>query len=290
MPERQGTSPNAHFLAGDTPAPASLLSRWGRSLRASGFSLAAHVVVFALLLFIMTRPGIVEKATTAIPNYELVFLQQPGPGGGGGGGGNKSPEPPRKAEAEGADKITVPVAKPRKIENPIKPKDIPPVEQKMDIPVQQMASGVQQLPGVVESLPPTTSLANGTMTGAGGGTGAGMGPGSGNGLGPGSGGGTGGGVYQPGNGVTWPVLVKEVKPQYTGDAMRAKLQGTVEMQAVVLPDGSVGNVQITRSLDSAFGLDQEAIKAVKQWRFRPGLRNGQPVATLVSVELQFTLR
>jgi protein TonB len=81
-----------------------------------------------------------------------------------------------------------------------------------------------------------------------------------------------------------------VKPNYTGDAMRAKLQGVVEMEAVVNADGSVGNVRITRSLDRTFGLDEEAIKAVKQWRFQPGMRKGQPVAVIVNVELTFTLR
>jgi TonB family protein len=64
----------------------------------------------------------------------------------------------------------------------------------------------------------------------------------------------------------------------------------VVMNAVVMPDGSVGNVQITRSLDPTFGLDQEAIKTVRNWRFRPGTRFGQPVAVLVEIELTFTLR
>jgi protein TonB len=97
-------------------------------------------------------------------------------------------------------------------------------------------------------------------------------------------------VYQPGNGVTSPRLIKEVKPNYTGDAMRAKIQGVVTMAAVVMPDGSVGSVQITRSLDPTFGLDQEAIKTVKQWRFAPGTKLGQPVPVLVEIEMTFTLR
>ena len=58
----------------------------------------------------------------------------------------------------------------------------------------------------------------------------------------------------------------------------------------MLPDGTVGEVNITKSLDSAFGLDQEAIKAAKRWRFVPGRRFGQPVAVLVTIELTFTLR
>ena len=72
--------------------------------------------------------------------------------------------------------------------------------------------------------------------------------------------------------------------------MRAKVQGTVLLECVVQPDGTVGDVQVVRSLDSTFGLDQEAIKAAKQWRFAPGTRLGEPVSVLVTIELTFTLR
>ena len=74
--------------------------------------------------------------------------------------------------------------------------------------------------------------------------------------------------------------------------MKAKVQGVVEMQALVLADGSVdpSRIRVTRSLDARMGLDQQAIIAVKQWRFRPGTRKGQPVAVWVNVELTFTLR
>jgi TonB family protein len=87
-----------------------------------------------------------------------------------------------------------------------------------------------------------------------------------------------------------PTLLKKVDPQYTADAMRAKVQGLVVLECVVLADGTVGRVEVIRSLDSTFGLDQEAIKAAKQWRFRPGTRFGEPVAVLVTIELTFTLR
>jgi TonB family protein len=72
--------------------------------------------------------------------------------------------------------------------------------------------------------------------------------------------------------------------------MRAKVQGSVLVEAVVLPDGTVGDVRVVRSLDNVFGLDQEALKAAKQWKFVPGTRFGQPVAVLVTIELTFTLR
>jgi periplasmic protein TonB len=114
--------------------------------------------------------------------------------------------------------------------------------------------------------------------------------GKGPGLGAGSGGGTGGGVYRPGSGVTSPELLKEVKPNYTADAMRAKVQGVVLLECVVLEDGSVGEVKILQSLDKTFGLDEEAVKAAKQWRFAPGRRFGKPVPVYVKIELGFTLR
>jgi TonB family protein len=72
--------------------------------------------------------------------------------------------------------------------------------------------------------------------------------------------------------------------------MRMKVQGIVEVEAVVLPDGTVGQVQIVRSLDERYGLDQKAVEAVKRWRFRPGLRMGKPVPVLVNIEMTFTLR
>ena len=95
-------------------------------------------------------------------------------------------------------------------------------------------------------------------------------------------------VYKPGNGVTAPVLIKEVKPNYTEGAMRRKVQGTVELSAVVTKDGDVGGVSVIQSLDPE--LDEEAIKAAKQWRFRPGTKDGKPVNVQVSIVLTFTLK
>jgi protein TonB len=72
--------------------------------------------------------------------------------------------------------------------------------------------------------------------------------------------------------------------------MRAKIQGEVLLECVVGTDGNVGNIRVMRSLDSTFGLDQEAIKAARQWRFAPGTRFGEPVPVLVTIAIQFTLR
>ena len=72
--------------------------------------------------------------------------------------------------------------------------------------------------------------------------------------------------------------------------MRAKVEGAVVLQCVVTRDGSVADIRVIRSLDSKFGLDQEAIKAAGQWRFQPGTRMGEPVPVLITIELTFTLK
>ena len=74
-----------------------------------------------------------------------------------------------------------------------------------------------------------------------------------------------------------PRLLREVKPNYTTDAMRAKISGEVVLECVVNTKGEATDIKILRSLDATFGLDQEAIKAARQWRFSPGTRLGEPV-------------
>jgi TonB family protein len=91
-------------------------------------------------------------------------------------------------------------------------------------------------------------------------------------------------------GVTVPQLLRKVDPEYTADAMRARIQGTVVLEMVVLADGSVGKVAMVRSLDSVYGLDQSAIDAASQWKFKPGTKDGKPVAVAVTLEMKFTLR
>jgi protein TonB len=97
-------------------------------------------------------------------------------------------------------------------------------------------------------------------------------------------------VYQPGDGVTLPRIVKEVKPSYTAEAMQAKVQGTVWLTAVVLPSGDVGDVTVRTSLDKEHGLDEQAVRALKQWKFEPGTKDGKAVAVEVTVEMTFTLK
>jgi protein TonB len=97
-------------------------------------------------------------------------------------------------------------------------------------------------------------------------------------------------VFNPGQGVTLPIVVHEVKPDYTAEAKAAHIQGNVLLEAVVLTDGNVGDVKVTRSLDTMFGLDQQAVDAARQWTFKPGTKDGKPVAVRVHIELTFTLK
>lgn len=267
-----------------------------RMSRALFSSVGVHVA-FGIFVVLMTmygpRPQVMQPTEPNRLDREIVWLNVPGPGGGGGGGGNQMQEPPRKAELPGPDRLTVPAVKPpAPTPAPPKPDLAPPVEQALTIPAKTLGDAERAVPGALEGLSAEASLSLGSGTGGGAGTGrgTGIGEGQGSGLGAGYGGGTGGGAYRPGAGVDLPRVLREVRPNYTADAMRAKVQGTVWVEAVVMPDGTVGEAHVVRSLDAVFGLDNEALKAARQWRFSPGTRFGQPVPVLVTIELTFTLR
>ena len=271
--------------------PLSRPTRLALAVIASG---ALDVAIVALLVLASRDQPARANTPTAfdVAGRNLIWLSEPGRGGGGGGGGNGMKQPPRRAESPGHDAITVPVHRPPAIEpsQPITNASIP-VEQ-LNIPAKDLSSAQNLVPGAIEppAGPPSISQGPGSRNGGGTGDGNGDGPGRGPGLGPGTNGGFGNDVFQPGNDVTRPVLLREVKPAYTSDAMRAHLQGSVFLWCVVNRDGSVGDVKILRSLDPTFGLDLEAIKAARQWRFRPGTRRGEPVPVLITIQLDFSLR
>jgi protein TonB len=119
----------------------------------------------------------------------------------------------------------------------------------------------------------------------------GVGTGKGDGDGPGAGRNDGdGNVFGIGNGVTAPRLIRSIRPEYTADAMRARIQGIVALDCVVDAAGRVDRCRVRRSLDSIYGLDQQALQAARLWSFEPGTRLGAPVAVQVSIELSFNLR
>jgi protein TonB len=95
-------------------------------------------------------------------------------------------------------------------------------------------------------------------------------------------------VKGPGAGIIMPVPLTRVQPEYTADAMARRIQGVVVMTAVVRADGTVDDITVTRSLYRE--LDDQAVAALRQWTFRPGTKNGEPVAVQVMIETEFTLR
>jgi protein TonB len=97
-------------------------------------------------------------------------------------------------------------------------------------------------------------------------------------------------VYTAGDGVSLPTVTKQVGPQYTSEAMANRIEGKVGLSAVVLANGKVGDVKVIRSLDSVYGLDEAAVKAMKQWEFKPGTKDGKPVAVRVEIDMAFTLK
>lgn len=236
--------------------------------RAVGGSLVVHAVLLLLFIWAGFRAAtVVEQAPAPI---DVVYLPDPGPGG--GGGGNPSPVSPAKL-------VTT------------RPQPTPSVQPAV-LPEPQP----QPAPTLTASV--TTSLddllaSNGVgrvnLGPSGGGGGTGAGPAHGPGVGPGEGGNSGGGPVRPGNGCDPPQLLQQPGPRYTSDAMRAKIQGDVQIEAIVRKDGTVGDTRVQHSLDAVFGLDQEAIRTAKTWTFRPATCHGQPVDMIVTLVLEFRL-
>jgi TonB family protein len=239
---------------------------WG----GSGVSVALHAALLVALTYLAARPSHLS-ATAAVASRHLKFTYAARSGTPGAGGAEHTAAAPRTARAR--ETTPADITPPRsvtRVEPP--PAAVVPVMTPQDVDV---------LPGAPMPLDGVT-VGSGDGPGAGGGRGPGLGPGAGPGAGD---------VYVPGvGGVTDPRLVHEVKPTYTVDAMRAKMQGVVIMDVTVLADGSVDPrlIRVTRSLEP--GLDREAMIAVRQWRFRPSMLLGKPVAARVVVELAFTLR
>jgi TonB family protein len=308
------------FLKGLEPGPsearqlfrpaAAGTTRRGASLTTAGL---LHAAVFGLVL--LTSLGVASRAQEApkpSPS-RLVFLVKPGPGGGGGGGGLRQPAPARPAMLKGTSALKSPVPVERivrrtKPEPPVRPKPIPPpeiapTERRVEPPPVAKPDPVPPVVAPVVSAPaeprdqsgvlgeqskPSESQGAGAGGGSGTGSGSGTGEGSGSGIGDGSGGGTGGGPYRPGSGVAAPELVHEVRPDYTEEARRRNLTGEVVLEIVVRSDGRVGTVRVLNGLGA--GLDQRAVEAVRQWRFRPARRQGTPVDVMVEVAVEFRLR
>lgn len=244
-----------------------------RTVRAQVTSVAIHAAAFALLFFVVVKhTEIMKTVDDAKLKFDVVYLESRGPGG--GGGGSPQPAPPKKIE------LPKPSPTPPAVPTPV-PTPVVPPPPSINAPIMTAPTAMLQASGVTGTI---------DVPVGGGGRGGGIGSGTGNGIGPGEGGGFGGGAYRPGNGVENPTRLREVKPAYTPEAMRAKIQGTVELEALIAADGKVAEARVTRSLDRVFGLDEQARKAVFATPFLPCKKEGKPVPCLVTFELQFTLR
>jgi TonB family protein len=94
-------------------------------------------------------------------------------------------------------------------------------------------------------------------------------------------------IYHVGNGVSPPILLRTVEAWYPNAAKQAKIEGVVVMDGVVSTDGSVADLKVTQSLDTIFGLDAQALEAVKHWTLHPGKLNGQPVPVALMFLVEF---
>jgi protein TonB len=96
-------------------------------------------------------------------------------------------------------------------------------------------------------------------------------------------------IYHVGDaGVRAPRGVSMPEPEYSDHARRKKISGSVLVGMLVEPDGTVRDVKVTKSLEKS--LDQQAIAAVRKWKFEPGTKDGQPVAVHVDAEVTFRIR
>jgi len=94
-------------------------------------------------------------------------------------------------------------------------------------------------------------------------------------------------VYHVGNGVTAPAVLSKVDPEYQQEARFAKYQGTVVVSTEIGLDGLAHNIKVIRGL--GLGLDEKAVEAISQWKFKPGSKNGQPVPVMATIEVNFRL-
>jgi TonB family protein len=94
-------------------------------------------------------------------------------------------------------------------------------------------------------------------------------------------------VYKMDDGISPPSLIFKVEPQYTEAARDAKLMGTVHLTVRIEKDGSPQNITVVEGLP--MGLDEKAVEAIKQWKFKPGMKDGRPVRVLANIEVNFRL-
>ena len=201
--------------------------------------------------------------------------------GGGGGGGDRDIVQVSKGKLPKFEKMQITPPQIIRNENP-----------KLAVPPSVVMPNIKlpdaNMPDI--GMPSSNQVAlasngSGIGGGMGSGTGGGLGSGSGAGIGNGTGGGYGGGLYHIGGGVSAPQLIYSVDPEFSDEARRAKYQGIVLVSLIVDAQGNPQHVRISRPL--GMGLDQKALDAVRQYKFKPAYFQGHAVPVELAVEVNF---
>jgi protein TonB len=246
-----------------------------RDVRTTGVAVLLHVAAILLLFWVVkTHVQLLKPPAVAVVDLTTPPPMAPAKDVMGGGGGQRGATPvtqghmPKFAETQITPPMKLQDAKIRMPEATI--------EVQKDL---KMANSA--LPNIGM---PTSPLVGSSM---GNGNGSGLGPGSGSGMGLGSGGNYGGGIRAIGGGVSSPELIFKVDPEFSEEARKAKFMGNVLVNLVVDQNGNPRNVHVLRGV--GMGLDQKAVDAVKQYKFRPAKEGGKPVAVELNVEVDFQI-
>ena len=274
------------------------------------FGLAIGIVVYACFFGAILILWSIHAKATGDPQGELaihwvnpedfkpVEIEKPKAkekAGGGGGGGRNTPTPASKGQLPKFS-LTPPIIAPRPEPTP-RPPSLPVPETVQVDPRLEPKRDELAVTGLPNGVPGPPSAGPGSGGGMGTGDGGGMGPGNGRGVGPGNGYNMGGGDPRLGGGNgngpatsvdTKPVALNSPQPRYTEEARKNKIQGNVTARVLIGADGQVRDVRIVRHLPD--GLDEQAIQAAYQLRFRPAMKGGQPVAFWQAVVIEFNLR
>ncbi len=252
-------------------------------------SFVLHAVVIAFVLWIGFNSQRALKAASTVVTRLDFTLTAPPPvlpvakalGGGGGGGAHNVVMPSRGRPPVVAKVNITPPQLPPMIRQPLLAAE-PTTQVKMPATSNMPNLGMSQSPQIA-----LASQGNGARSGFGMGMGGGLGVGQGAGAGPGSGGGYGGGLMSVGGGVTAPQVIHSVEPEFTDQARRANYQGTVSIALVVDAQGYPQDLRITRHL--GMGLDEKALEAVRQYKFKPAMYQGHAVAVQMVIDVDFRL-
>jgi periplasmic protein TonB len=260
-------------------SPAAFQARMNpkRSTASTLWALGAHAAALALIFW-----GVAAKVQLSAPVKTATLAELTPPQAPpkaelmGGGGGQKGPTPVSKGEL------------PKFADQQITPPKAPPLEEpkiRMPDPTIEVQKDLKMATSPMPNLGlPTSPLLGASM---GNGNGTGIGSGSGTGLGPGSGGNYGGGLKQVGGGVSAPVLVREVEPEFSEEARKAKTAGNVLVNLWVDEQGNPQHVRVLRGV--GMGLDEKAVAAVKQYKFKPAMEGGKPVTVELNIEVNFQI-